>query len=69
MKPPMMTSASAGLSAYAIDQQGVVDVGQQGAGTVTFRPIPDYPTLSRFYESPAMKATLEEYQRPRARPG
>jgi peptide/nickel transport system substrate-binding protein len=47
--------------AYAIDQQGVVDIGQQGAGTTTFRPTPNYPTLSRFYESDAMKATLAEF--------
>ena len=47
--------------AYAIDQNGVVEVGQQGAGTTTFRPTPDYPPLSKFYESPAMKATLAEF--------
>ena len=47
--------------AYAIDQQAVVDVGQQGAGTVTNNFFPNYPTLSKFMESPAMKATLEEY--------
>jgi peptide/nickel transport system substrate-binding protein len=47
--------------AYAIDQQGVVDVGQGGAGTVTNMPFPLYPTLAKFYESPAMQALMEEY--------
>ena len=47
--------------AYAIDQQGVVDIGQQGAGTVTNMPFPLYPSLAKFYESPAMKATMEEF--------
>jgi peptide/nickel transport system substrate-binding protein len=47
--------------AYAIDQAGVVEVGQQGAGSVTAVPFPKYPTLYKFLESPAMKATLAEY--------
>jgi peptide/nickel transport system substrate-binding protein len=47
--------------AYAVDQQGVVDIGFGGAGEVSVAPFPKYPTLMKFLESPAMKAVLEEY--------
>jgi peptide/nickel transport system substrate-binding protein len=46
--------------AYAIDQQGVVDIGFGGAGEVSVAPFPKYPTLTKYLESPAMKQVLEE---------
>lgn len=47
--------------AYAIDQQTVIDVGWNGAGEVSYGPFPHYRGIMEYYESPAMKAVLEEY--------
>ena len=47
--------------AYAIDQQTVVDIAWDGAGEVAFGPFPNYPGLTNYYDSPAMKELFEEY--------
>jgi peptide/nickel transport system substrate-binding protein len=45
--------------AYAIDQQQVIDVGYDGAGTVSNGPFPDYPGLTQYMEGAA--DVLAEY--------
>ncbi len=47
--------------AYAIDQQTLVDVGWNGAGTVAYGPFPNYPGIVQYYQSPAMKTLFETY--------
>ena len=47
--------------AYAIDQQGVVDVGQGGAGSPTRVPFPEYARLMSFVNHPSMKEVYEKY--------
>ena len=47
--------------AYAIDQQGVVDVGWGGAGYTTTTPFPGYPGLKKFIEAPSFKEVYDQY--------
>jgi peptide/nickel transport system substrate-binding protein len=47
--------------AYAIDQQGVVDVGQGGAGTPTRVPFPEYARLMDFVNHPSMEEVYDKY--------
>lgn len=45
--------------AYAIDQQTLVDVGWDGAGSVAFTPFPDYPGITKYYAG--AQAIFDQY--------
>jgi peptide/nickel transport system substrate-binding protein len=47
--------------AYAIDQQGVVDVGWDGAGFITTTPFPGYPGLKNYVEAPSFQEVFNQY--------
>ena len=45
--------------AYAVDQQQLVDVGQQGSGAISQTPFPTYPPLMKYIDS--IQDVLDEY--------
>jgi peptide/nickel transport system substrate-binding protein len=60
-EPPYDDSRVRWALAYAIDQQGVVDVGWDGAGFVTTTPFPGYPSLMKYVDAPSFQAVYDQY--------
>ncbi|GAB3417462.1 ABC transporter substrate-binding protein [Flindersiella endophytica] len=44
---------------HAIDRQQLVDIGYEGAGTISDLPFPDFPPLKKYLD--AVKPTLDKY--------
>jgi len=59
VKPPFDNPKVRWAVAYALNQQGVVDVGWGGAGTVANGPFPNYPRLVKLMEG--IKDVTDKY--------